>query len=63
MLWIALLALLVLVEKVTPLGRWIARVAGVVCVVAGGWLLVAGGSNLAYVYVPDPPYHTLAFSE
>jgi predicted metal-binding membrane protein len=28
-LWIALLALLVLLEKLTPFGRWIARAAGV----------------------------------
>ena len=28
-LWIALLALLVLVEKLTPFGRWVARAAGV----------------------------------
>jgi predicted metal-binding membrane protein len=40
-LWIALLALLVLLEKLTPWGRWIARVAGVVCVVAGVWMLAS----------------------
>ena len=34
-LWIALLALLVLLEKVTPIGRWIARAAGIACVAAG----------------------------
>jgi predicted metal-binding membrane protein len=39
-LWIALLALLVLLEKVTPFGRWIARGAGVACVAAGAWLLL-----------------------
>jgi predicted metal-binding membrane protein len=39
-LWIALLSLLVLVEKVTPIGRWIARAAGIACVAAGAWLLV-----------------------
>jgi predicted metal-binding membrane protein len=38
-LWIALLALLVLVEKLAPLGRWVARAAGAGCVVAGAWML------------------------
>jgi predicted metal-binding membrane protein len=40
-LWIALLALLVLFEKLTPVGRWIARAAGIACVAAGGWLLLS----------------------
>jgi predicted metal-binding membrane protein len=40
-LWIALLALLVLVEKVAPFGRWVARGAGVVCVGAGAWMLLS----------------------
>jgi predicted metal-binding membrane protein len=40
-LWIALLALLVLLEKFTPVGRWIARAAGLACVAAGIWLLVS----------------------
>lgn len=39
-LWIALLALLVLVEKVTPFGRWVARAAGVASVAAGAWMLL-----------------------
>jgi predicted metal-binding membrane protein len=39
-LWIALLALLVLLEKVTPFGRWIARIAGVACLAAGAWMLL-----------------------
>ena len=38
-LWIALLALLVLLEKVTPVGRLIARAAGVACVAGGAWML------------------------
>jgi predicted metal-binding membrane protein len=38
--WIALLSLLVLLEKVTPFGRWIARAAGIGCVAAGAWLLL-----------------------
>ena len=40
-LWIALLSLLVLLEKLTPIGRWIARAAGIACVAAGAWLLVS----------------------
>ena len=38
-LWIALLALLILMEKLFPFGRWIARAAGVAFLVAGAWLL------------------------
>lgn len=38
-LWIALLALLVLLEKLTPFGRWVARAAGVACVAAGVLML------------------------
>lgn len=38
-LWIALLALLVLVEKFAPWGRWVARIAGVVCIAAGAWVV------------------------
>jgi predicted metal-binding membrane protein len=40
-LWIALLALLVLLEKLTPFGRWIARAAGVACVAAGVSMLLS----------------------
>jgi predicted metal-binding membrane protein len=40
-LWIALLALLVLAEKVAPFGRWVARAAGVACVGAGAWMLAS----------------------
>jgi predicted metal-binding membrane protein len=40
-LWIALLALLVLLEKLTPVGRWIARAAGVAFVTAGAWMLLS----------------------
>jgi predicted metal-binding membrane protein len=38
-LWIAFLALLVLLEKLLPFGRWIARAAGVALLAAGVWLL------------------------
>jgi predicted metal-binding membrane protein len=40
-LWIALLALLVLLEKLTPWGRWIARIVGAVCVAAGAWIVLS----------------------
>jgi predicted metal-binding membrane protein len=40
-LWIALLSLLVLLEKLMPAGRWIARAAGIACALAGAWLLVS----------------------
>ena len=39
LLWIAALAILVLLEKVIPSGRIIARLAGGLFVVAGGWML------------------------
>ena len=37
-LWIAALALLVLLEKLTPWGRSVARIAGVACIAAGVWM-------------------------
>jgi len=39
LLWIVLLALLILLEKVTPFGRPIARLVGIALVVGGAWLL------------------------
>jgi len=41
LLWIAVLTIFVLLEKVIPTGRTIARVAGGVLVASGGWLLAA----------------------
>jgi predicted metal-binding membrane protein len=38
-LWIAVLALVVLLEKLTPFGRWIAHAAGASCVGAGAAML------------------------
>ena len=38
-LWIAAIAILVLIEKTTLAGRWIARVGGAVFIAAGVWLL------------------------
>jgi predicted metal-binding membrane protein len=43
-LWVLLLALLVLLEKVTSFGRQIALLAGVVFVAGGAWLLLVGMS-------------------
>jgi predicted metal-binding membrane protein len=44
LLWIALLALLILLEKVTSFGRQIAFLAGVILVAEGAWLLLTGMS-------------------
>jgi predicted metal-binding membrane protein len=41
LLWIATLAIFVLLEKIIPAGRILARVVGGVLVAAGGWLLGA----------------------
>jgi predicted metal-binding membrane protein len=38
-LWIAILSLLVLLEKLTPWGRLVARAAGAVCIAAGAWMV------------------------
>ncbi len=40
LLWIAALAILVLLEKVLPFGRLVARLAGIAFVVGGAWLLL-----------------------
>jgi predicted metal-binding membrane protein len=40
-LWIAGQALLVLLEKLTPWGRWVARGAGVVCIGVGVWMMLS----------------------
>ena len=40
-LWIALLAVLVLLEKLTRYGRWIGRAAGIACVAAGAQMLLS----------------------
>jgi len=40
--WIAALMVLVLLEKVAPYGRWIARLAGSGALVAGVWMIALG---------------------
>jgi predicted metal-binding membrane protein len=42
LLWIAALMILVLLEKILPGGRWLSRVAGLVMVGAGAWLITLG---------------------
>ena len=43
-LWIVVLALLIVLEKVTPSGRLIAHLAGIVLLSGGAWLLATGMS-------------------
>jgi predicted metal-binding membrane protein len=40
LLWIATLAVLVLLEKVVPFGRLVARLAGIAFIAGGAWLLL-----------------------
>ena len=40
LLWIAALAVLVLLEKVVPFGRLIARFVGIAFIMGGAWLLL-----------------------
>ena len=40
LLWIAALAVLVLLEKVVPFGRLVARLAGIAFIASGAWLLL-----------------------
>jgi predicted metal-binding membrane protein len=40
LLWIAALMCVVLLEKILPGGRWFTRIAGVVAVFAGAWMLL-----------------------
>ncbi|KXF75659.1 metal-binding protein [Paramesorhizobium deserti] len=40
-LWIAAIAIYVLVEKLVPTGRWLPRIAGAVLIAVGTWLLLA----------------------
>jgi predicted metal-binding membrane protein len=39
--WVALIAVFVLIERVAPGGVLVGRVAGVLLVLWGGWVLVA----------------------
>jgi predicted metal-binding membrane protein len=42
LLWIAVLAILILLEKLTPFGRVVARIAGVGFIASGVWMLARG---------------------
>lgn len=41
LLWIATLAILVMLEKIFPIGRAVARLAGLLFIALGGWMLVS----------------------
>lgn len=43
LVWVAAIAAFVLVEKVAPAGEWVGRIAGIVLVGWGLWLLVGAG--------------------
>jgi predicted metal-binding membrane protein len=40
LLWMAIIALFVLVEKVTPAGHWVSRISGIMLILWGAWMLV-----------------------
>ena len=42
LLWVAFIAMAILVEKVVPRGNWVGRLAGVVLVAAGAVLVARG---------------------
>ena len=42
LLWIAALAILILLEKLTPFGRVVARIAGLAFIASGVWMLARG---------------------
>lgn len=42
LLWVATIAVFVLIEKILPTGHWIGRVAGLLFVVWGIWMIVGG---------------------
>ena len=39
--WVGIISVVVLLEKITPKGLWLGRVAGILLVVWGGWLVIA----------------------
>jgi predicted metal-binding membrane protein len=41
-LWIAAIAILILIEKIIPTGRWLPRIVGIVLAGSGVWLLSVG---------------------
>ncbi len=47
LVWIAGLAILVLIEKLAPGGQWIARIAGIAMVLAGIWVFWEFGTASA----------------
>ncbi len=46
LLWMAIIAVFVLVEKVAPAGHWVSRISGFLLILWGVWMLLVGGSEL-----------------
>jgi predicted metal-binding membrane protein/arylsulfatase A-like enzyme len=59
--WVAAIAALVLVEKVTRVGPWIGRLAGIGLILWGGWMLAGGLPSAAAQSPPDSPPNVIVF--
>jgi predicted metal-binding membrane protein len=42
--WIAALSVFVLLEKIIPRGLWVAKVAGLILIIFGGWMALSAGT-------------------
>jgi predicted metal-binding membrane protein len=45
LLWVAIIAVFVLIEKVAPAGRWVSRAAGLLLIGWGAWMVAAAHSH------------------
>ena len=41
LLWVALIAMCVLVEKIVPAGQWVSQAIGLITIGWGAWLLIS----------------------
>jgi len=44
LLWVAVIAVVILVERAAPAGKWLGRVMGLVAMASGAWMMIRGGS-------------------